>query len=106
MTDIHKLWEFIKDSPSVTPTQKWIPISEKLPNKNGTYLVTIENYIGRHIEVLDYANDLYNIDGFDFHDKKGVAGWYVFDGEWGCFIDVDNVVAWMPLPKPYTESEE
>lgn len=85
---------------------KWIPISERLPDKNGAYLVTIENCIGRHIEVLDYANDLYRIDKFDFNDKKGVPGWYFFDGEWGC-IDVEDVTAWMPLPQPYkAESED
>lgn len=81
---------------------RWILCSERLPNKNGAYLVTTENCIGRHIEVLDYANDLYEIDNYDFIDKKGVSGWYYLDTEYG-YIEVENVIAWMPLPEAYIE---
>ena len=86
---------------------RWIPISERNPNKNGEYLVTTKGLMGNVlVEILSYANDLYKIDKFDFNDKKGVDGWYVYDAEFGCY-EVDNVVAWLPLPKPYgTESEE
>lgn len=28
-------------------------------------------------------------------------GWHGFDGE-----DYDNIIAWMPLPKPYRPEEE
>ena len=84
---------------------KWIPISEGLPDKNGTYLVTVEDCMGRGVEILDYANDLYEIDNYDFIDKKGVAGWYVFDEEWG-FIEDENVIAWKSLPQPYKAESE
>lgn len=85
---------------------QWIPASERLPEANGEYLVTVEDCISRQIDVLDYANDLYEIDNYDFIDKKGVAGWYTYDAEWGCF-EIDGVIARMPLPEPYeAESEE
>jgi len=86
---------------------RWIPVSEKLPNKNGKYLTTIDRCMGgKCVELLDFALDLFKIDKFDFNDKKGVSGWYVYDAEWG-YYEVDNVVAWMPLPQAYgTESEE
>ena len=67
--------------------------------------MTIENCIGKHIEVLDYANDLYKIDRFDFHDKKGVAGWFYFDDEYG-LIEVENVIGWRPLPETYKTGSE
>lgn len=56
--------------------QQWIPCSERLPDQNGKYLV-----VGRQ-----KAINILKFDG---------GRWY---GKWG-------VVAWMPLPKPYKESE-
>lgn len=57
---------------------KWIPVSERLPEKNGEYLIT-----GRQGAVNKRR----------YHDGH----WY---GNWG-------VLAWMPLPEPYnTESED
>ncbi len=81
---------------------QWIPISERLPEVNGEYLVTVRGLTGEYVkvEILYYAEDLYKIDEFDFNDKQGVSGWYNYDGEWG-YYEVDNVVAWLPLPKPY-----
>jgi len=61
----------------------WIPCSERLPDKDGFYMVTI--------------------DGELVGDTKPFAGLAEFEkGEW-----VDNeddyqcVLAWMPLPEPY-----
>lgn len=56
---------------------KWIPCSERLPERNGYYLVT-----GRQGAVNKW---LYQ-DGY----------WY---GKW-------TVLAWMPLPEPYMRGEE
>ena len=54
----------------------WIPVSERLPEKNGKYLVTVRN------------GNVY-------------AGVYdAFSGRFQC-----AATAWMPLPEPYTESE-
>ena len=57
--------------------QQWIPCSEKLPDKNGKYLV-----VGRQ-----KAINILKFDG---------GRWY---GKWG-------VVAWMPLPEPYKDKHE
>jgi len=85
---------------------KWIPVSERLPEKHGDYLITIENG-----DVFNcYFNPDYCYDGYDNgaftytqeyfdHENMGSLGAeeFVFDG----------VVAWMPLPEPYkAESEE
>ena len=84
----------------------WIPVSKRNPDKNGRYLVTIDGCMGKYVELRNFALDLFKVDEFDFHDRKGVSGWYVYDSEWGCY-EVDGVVAWLPLPTPYgAESEE
>lgn len=83
----------------------WTPVREGLPKVNGKYLVTVRGLIDEdeNVEILKYANDLYKIDDYDFHNKKGIPGWYIFYERDGCFIDVDDVIAWAPLPKPYKE---
>lgn len=69
----------------IQPTGKWIPISERLPDKMGTYLVTLE---------------------YKEHGQGITTLWY--HGEdigWDLRV-ADVVVAWMPLPEPYKKGEE
>ena len=101
----------IYDLPSVTSAQRmgrWIPVSERLPEEDGEYLVTVKptfknmrNYI-RH---CDFARNLYLVDEYDFVDKKGVAGFYKYDSEYG-YYEMTEVIAWCELPEPYKEGEE
>ena len=68
--------------PSVTPKQPgWIPVTERLPEKEGVYLVTDKTAYGAKIS-LRYWN---------IHEK---------DAFWSGF-ESDVVTAWMPLPKPW-----
>jgi len=67
--------EFVENLPPITPQTRWIPVSERLPKDNASYLVTV---------------------------KQG----YIMIGIWcGNPEYWENVVAWMPLPEPYKESE-
>lgn len=68
-------------------TEGWIPCSERLPRKNGTYLVTFE-WTGKT------GNKYIEIEGIDFER-----------GRWSCH-DYEKVTAWMPLPDPYESEEE
>ena len=60
--------------------QKWIPVSEKLPN--------------RHQRVLCYLK--YEPESPDIISENT----YICSGMW--MSESDKVVAWMPLPEPYT----
>lgn len=54
----------------------WIPCSERLPEKQGHYLVTV----------------IYNGETFVTSDDYFVYGWDDFG---------DDVIAWAELPRPY-----
>ncbi len=80
--DFKQLAEWLKELREQT---RWIPVSERLPQKNGHYLCTVTRpqYIDRIYVRLNYWCDR----------------WY------GC--SRGEVVAWMPLPEQYkAESKE
>lgn len=60
----------------------WIPVSERLPETNGEYLVTV------------HTND-----GLEVYQDTFWA--------WGCLWDdwTQKVIAWMELPEPYQEAD-
>ena len=68
--------------PSAQPEQKWIPVSEGLPKKDGRYQVT------RH-------DDVTNTEFIDIL-------WYEKNTWWNRQATGDYAVtAWMPLPEPW-----
>lgn len=79
---------------------KWIPVTERLPEADGEYLVTYEKGYAE-----DYGFDLIGIAPFEV-DCEGFGIWQEdFDrhtlGSLGSdWVDIP-VTAWMPLPKPY-----
>lgn len=62
----------------------WIPCSERLPEEDGYYLITIRFYHLHNLVVM----------GCNFEDGK----WLYMDGD-------DEVLAWQPLPQPYKAGE-
>ena len=83
----------IEQLPSAQPEQRWIPCSERLPDKMGDYLVTLCGNGEPWVEIA-----LWN---------------ETFGGRWQMVLyndvdysDISNVIAWMPLPKPYQEGEQ
>lgn len=71
----------IETLPSVTPQQtRWIPVSERLPEREGWYLISLgeKTYGGADV-------DMY------------CKGWVKYG---------THVIAWMPLPEPYKEGAE
>ena len=77
---------------------RWIPVTEKLPDKSDNYLCMIRFTKGRYLPMISgYAKSLYKLSKYDFPDKKGKGGWFGHDSEYGYYENTD-VVAWMPIP--------
>ena len=72
------------DAPEVKPEQKWIPVTERLP-EDGTWNIFSD---GETISV-----ERYKMDAIDHFFPQG--RWFSFD----------EAIAWMPLPEPYKQQE-
>lgn len=71
---------------------KWIPCSERLPEADGQYLITVK-----------YKPEA------DYEDIYAEHGEWT-DGRWDMFCfghcgEVEDIIAWMPLPEPYEPQE-
>ena len=76
----------LRKMPSAQPEQRWIPVSEKLPNFAQRVLVSTANFV---YEAIYFDED---------------AGWSTYNVT---FKDVEEseILAWMPLPEPYAEEQ-
>ena len=100
--DAQRFKQTIMELPPVEQ-KRWIPVSERLPEEDGEYLVTVKSTFKNtrnYIKLCCFARNLYLIDEYDFVDKKGIAGFYKYDSEYG-YYEMTDVIAWMPLPEPY-----
>ena len=70
----------IKELPSAQPEPPWIPVSERLPEKDGKYMVTIHGY------------------GWNGKTFTSVSVAECIGKRW---VGNNGVIAWMPLPKIY-----
>ena len=70
---------------------RWIPVSERLPKKTGWYFITFKVYGGGYAVCELCYRKPENYWTRDDIRKK--------------ILDNDEVVAWMPLPELYKESE-
>ena len=57
------------------PTGEWIPVSERLPSKDGCYLVSTTGTNNDIIDIAYYTEDIWH--------------------------KASRIKAWMPLPEPY-----
>lgn len=81
----------------------WIPVSERLPEDEKEYLVTLEKVYGTPEKLYGIASYLKFGDAGYWHEKKyGYLEWDKYsDGHGG--TKMYKVVTWMPLPEPYKE---
>lgn len=95
----------------------WIPVTERLPEKSGAYLVTILNReLGPHTDhghdVIQGAKppkDEYWDHHANLYAERADGKWVhmvqrIFDAEicdWSGYGEIQ--LAWMPLPEPYKE---
>ena len=74
----------ISDAPSIEPKRgEWIPCSERLPKENTEVLMSLE----WGVDIGEYRN----------------GEWH---SEWINHYDDGNVLAWMPLPKPWKGADD
>ncbi len=86
---------------------QWSLVSERLPEEGGSYLVTMKAHfagISTYIDLAYFTKDLYAVNDYEFHDKKGISGFYKHSSEWGEDYEV-KPIAWQPLPEPYKEAQ-
>ena len=73
----------------------WIPVSEKLPESSGVYIVSRWFSDGEERAILTDAN---------YYD--GCGEWYNDNRiNWSRELVTDKIVAWMPKPEPYKKGE-
>ena len=78
--------------------QEWISVKDRLPEKDGAYLVTTNSFGDRQsVKLRWFAKDGENVDAYDLAGQKDV--WYLYDIECG-YVSIDSVTHWMPLPDP------
>lgn len=87
-TDSNKkrLDDWINGVPSAQPEQRWIPVSERLPEPRVDVWVN---------------SDIGQIQGY-YEEHVGV--WYASFGQGRDYLEL-IVNAWMPLPEPYKEDD-
>jgi hypothetical protein len=74
------------DNPCVCHNYKtWIKCSDRLPDKEGHYLIHLVNGFTKEYDVAYFFNNSYN-------------------NNWGGWSD-ENITHWMPLPEPPEESK-
>ena len=77
--------------------QEWISVKDRLPEKDGTYLVTTNSFGNRQsVKLRWFAKDGENVDAYDLAGQKDV--WYLYDIECG-YVSIKTVTHWMPLPE-------
>lgn len=83
--------------------QQWIPVTERLPEEDGSYLCYSQYCGSGWISVRGFAKDGRKKDEYDFQRRwKNV--WYDYDSEYGYCV-IDSITHWMPLPKSPKEVE-
>ena len=80
---------------------RWIPVTERLPEANGRYLVT------RGLNACGSIwNRTYIANYSDLMGLKSERIWWQGNVGKSDFERLKDVIAWMPEPKPYEEGTE
>ena len=70
----------------IRPTQRWIPVSEMLPEEAGWFLTSVSH---------KFTNEL-----------KTIVRWFSTAHGFEILGTAESVKAWMPLPEPYRKEAE
>ena len=84
----NRLENWFNELPSIQPVQRWIPVTERLPEPWDFVLVTDRRKDVRVCQMHYNSSD----------------GWYDECDNW--MHSSTSVIAWMPFPEPYQEGEQ
>ena len=88
---------------SMPSAQQWIPCSERLPERNGAYLVWMQWPCDEEPTafIINYDADCEMFGEWLERYDPITLGYLNSD-----FEEIKGVIAWMPLPKPYKEEQD
>jgi len=73
---------------------EWISVTEKLPEDGEDVLISVK----KEIRAFDTSGYI----AIASHEtRQGRYVWEIEYSNWEKWLDDDDVIAWMPLPKPY-----
>ena len=90
---MYEIADMIEDAPTGEPNQ-WIPCGERLPDKDGEYIIRIVKII-REIE-FDNIRTAYFCNKF--------KAFQIYDNEYCDWLVAEDVIYWQYLPQPYTQN--
>ena len=95
---IETVLEYAENLPTTDAVQEWISVKDRLPEKDGAYLVTTNSFGDlQSVKFRWFAKDGENVDAYDLAGQKDV--WYLYDSECG-YVSINSVTHWMPIPQP------
>ena len=85
---LYKARQVAENLPPAQPEQRWIPVTERLPEIDKEVLVT-DGELCRGCSL--------------FESQDNEDGLYQWEDNYGHWYEFETWVAWMPLPEPYQE---
>ena len=86
----------IQEQPTIKPGPQWIPVSERLPEEDGIYIVDDRRHGKSWVHTVGYMKR-----SNSWCEQHGIY----YDDKYGRYDEQDKIVAWMPLPEPYREED-
>lgn len=86
----------------------WIPCSERLPEEHDSMFIKFKGTKKWSTAMFERKSDEVIVTVTDDAGRTVTTSAHTTDGKWRCDLIKINgyrVIAWMPLPEPYMESE-